>query len=1080
MLPLNTDNKGVSSTVSTILLVGIVVALVVLTTFIVFNFTDGGDSSENIPRASVDLTQTSTGVTATVLRNENIDRFIVRAPTGTEFVISDPGETVEVPAGAGFYSVIAVFPDGSETVIATQSLSSADLSGFFTVVQDEQNEEAYAELEKEFSGVDDYEIVIDTNDSDDGGSTTSYDIESDDGRLLSSGNQNGILLSPFNVEVGDKLDTKAKGVLNVAPVSVTPNASQFGVDEQVALHKMTNLCKGDEVHLVDSSGEVLETGDEIRFNSDGCDDLRRVAQYEGNEIVGVELINLWHQNLDYSVFQFNGDVPPPSRAAPDGDSVGVSVQVLEEGTTNPIEDASVSLGDISGQTTNADGYANFTVGSEDITLFATAKKQGFYSSSVPVDIPDQAEASLTQNQIERTVELELPPEEQQQVTVADSPDSIGSLGSGDSITVNFGNESAGAAVSGGSGLPQSGSSSGTIDTSSQIYSGESSGSTTTLSGSTTLDTSSSTNNDALVDIIQPDRQFNTISVDEDTIPTGSEGEFLIQTSVLATNTSADEVEDQVIVKAYDSQGNEQNLVGIDGSSQNQTVFLEPGKTEVVDQKFHFPQDAAEETYSIYVTLGSVSELQSAGELETFKGTIANATISGADVSPQNPVLNDSGQASVDVTVSYDAMNISGAGGNDVTLDIFENGQRVDQIKNFSSGETHTYTRVHDSSGYYDYHVGIQQSQSVALADSVLVQPQGSADVNFNVNLNANGINGADCTDETGFGSQFDCEILVNDSLEFSGSVGVSGADASEFSNVDVVWTYAEVPEGQEAAYREQDVSDSNKIDWSQNLTDTYNASDYSGFTSFSTNNVDLAPITNKYDTSEAYIVELRIRGEDQNGNRIGAQDSITVNVAQDPNKTTTQIVSAQPVNNDTISVELESQRETFEEQVRVDYVGPNGTSQKNRTVSVPRSGSTVEIIDDLVISNYEDPNATVGEDVIVDIAISDADGEFPGLANANDTAQATFQVIPEIIVDAEIEPIACGSAGDADTILVSLDKLGDYSRFDEGSDIKTRFSDSSNVTVIDTSYWDGDTSNDNSNLDVSQIESNTSSCVVAN
>lgn len=69
------DEDGVSPVIGVILMVAVTVALVALVTVIVFDI--GGDVSES-PDATVDIAQDGENVTATVLRNENVEKFKVR------------------------------------------------------------------------------------------------------------------------------------------------------------------------------------------------------------------------------------------------------------------------------------------------------------------------------------------------------------------------------------------------------------------------------------------------------------------------------------------------------------------------------------------------------------------------------------------------------------------------------------------------------------------------------------------------------------------------------------------------------------------------------------------------------------------------------------------------------------------------------------------------------------------------------------------------------------------------------------------------------------------------------------------
>jgi FlaG/FlaF family flagellin (archaellin) len=119
-------------------MVAVTVALVALVTVIVFDI--GGDVSES-PDATVELsTDGDAGeVTATVLRNENVDSMTVREstdddgtnPASATIDPADAGETAvlqtsgDLDSGSGTVQVIAVMSDGSEQVLTT-----TDYSGF--------------------------------------------------------------------------------------------------------------------------------------------------------------------------------------------------------------------------------------------------------------------------------------------------------------------------------------------------------------------------------------------------------------------------------------------------------------------------------------------------------------------------------------------------------------------------------------------------------------------------------------------------------------------------------------------------------------------------------------------------------------------------------------------------------------------------------------------------------------------------------------------------------------------------------------------------------------------------------------
>jgi flagellin-like protein len=1075
-------NRSVSPVIGVVLMVALVVALAALVTVSVFVLQD--NSGDDAASASVDITETTNGIKATVVRNENVKEFIVESPSGTEKVIDEIGETTTIEDGTGLYNVIAVLPGSSKQVIDSIRLTADDIGGLFTVNQDEDQKEAYATVEEDYDSTSNYEITVVTEEEQNDSTTVFYEATDGDERLLKNPVEREGYLLQQGIQVGKRLDLSKKGILNIASVSSSPSASQFGIGETVQLHKMTNLCKGDEIHLVDEDTEkVIAQGEEIKFDMPDCDQMRRVAQYQGGEIVAVELINLWNQDLDYAVFESNADVPPPTRPTPEGDDISVTVNVEEKGSGKEISDASVILGDRT-KNTDSQGKVIFNIGNADKTIFATASKSGYYSSQLPVDLSSISSG----DSITKTIVLPNRTEQSFSVPNTGSGDSpIGSVSGGDSVTVETSGSSE-VVVSGGSGGSTSTSDSSSSDSSGStsvssggdIYSGSTLSSTTTLSSATepdsnVMDETNTNSNDPMVNIVQPDRQFNTIPIDQDLIPTGTEGEFKIRTSIRALEDTDGEIEDTIKVKAIrQSDGKQVNLEGVDGDSQNKTVYLTPGKTEIVEQTLYFPNGTLSgdknEEFSILVTLDSTTNVKSAGSLELFNGSALNAEILGGTVTPNNPKISEEG--SQEITVSVDYANIDAT--NPVTVDLFENGQRIDtkEVNNPSNTGTLEFTTQVSELGYYEYHIGIQESQSVALADSILVSPKAAADININSQLQVKGA-GTSCDPFSDLGSQFDCEIEVGESVNLDGEFEIKGQDVENYSNVKIIWTWKELPDGQEVAYNQP--NESPVIDWSQDLGATYDPTDYDEtIVGFEQDTISLNKTNIQYNESDVYLVEVRIRGEDSNGNQIGGQADATINVAQDPSKTTSRFVESGAFNEDTSRLVLESTRATSSEDVRIDYVH-NNTVQNSRNVTVPRQGGQVEILEELVLSNYQDDSATVGEDITVNMELYDQ-SEDRDSNDPVDTENVTFEVIPEIVIDANIRPIACQESSDTDTILKTLGNVSDWSNFDSydsRQDAEDTFATSlDEIKIIDPTYWTG------SGLDKSAIENDTS-CVVA-
>jgi len=119
-----TDDDAVSPVIGVILLVAVTVALVALATVIVFDI--GSDVSDTAD-ATVQLEQSGDDVVATVVRNENVDSFLLADDEDGEsdsfdsvgdtetLDISDNGEAGDT----GTVSVIATLEDGSDEVLTS-------------------------------------------------------------------------------------------------------------------------------------------------------------------------------------------------------------------------------------------------------------------------------------------------------------------------------------------------------------------------------------------------------------------------------------------------------------------------------------------------------------------------------------------------------------------------------------------------------------------------------------------------------------------------------------------------------------------------------------------------------------------------------------------------------------------------------------------------------------------------------------------------------------------------------------------------------------------------------------------------
>jgi flagellin-like protein len=133
MFDMQKEDSGVSPVIGVILMVAVTVALVALVTVVVFDL--GGDVSDS-PDATVQLEQSSNGMNATLLRNENVEEIYLSDGTNdfsstngeTGYTsgdgISDAGAIINAAApniegDTGTMNVIAVMPDGSEEVLTS-------------------------------------------------------------------------------------------------------------------------------------------------------------------------------------------------------------------------------------------------------------------------------------------------------------------------------------------------------------------------------------------------------------------------------------------------------------------------------------------------------------------------------------------------------------------------------------------------------------------------------------------------------------------------------------------------------------------------------------------------------------------------------------------------------------------------------------------------------------------------------------------------------------------------------------------------------------------------------------------------
>lgn len=114
---------GVSPVIGVVLIVAITVSLVVLVTLSVFSIQQ--DSRIEPADASVELTAIQGGIEINVIRNENVDEFVIQHEDGArKTVTADPGNNKQINEGDGKYDIVAVLPDGSREVIKSTTVES--------------------------------------------------------------------------------------------------------------------------------------------------------------------------------------------------------------------------------------------------------------------------------------------------------------------------------------------------------------------------------------------------------------------------------------------------------------------------------------------------------------------------------------------------------------------------------------------------------------------------------------------------------------------------------------------------------------------------------------------------------------------------------------------------------------------------------------------------------------------------------------------------------------------------------------------------------------------------------------------
>jgi len=227
-------NKGISPAIGVALLVAITVALVVLASVIVLNIEDGTET--NSAEASIDFTQTSSGINVQVVSNTNVDEFKILFPDGTETILSgNVGSSLNIVGPEGRYSVVSIMHDDTEQVLISRNITGLDYGGIFIVSQDTEEGEVYARLASKYHNIDDYNLNLEAQNNED------EDV------LLNSNYPifNNYLVSNGLVSNTDSNSTK-KRVFKLISISVFSDSINSEEDiaaigETIAIHDMVNL-----------------------------------------------------------------------------------------------------------------------------------------------------------------------------------------------------------------------------------------------------------------------------------------------------------------------------------------------------------------------------------------------------------------------------------------------------------------------------------------------------------------------------------------------------------------------------------------------------------------------------------------------------------------------------------------------------------------------------------------------------------------------------------------------------------------------------------------------------------------------
>lgn len=965
------SEDGLSPVIGIILLIAVVFALVVLVTFVVFDISELNNSTD----ASVRLSSTTSGVSAEVISSENVGKFIVQSPDGREYELSpEPGSNIDLIGPEGQYEIIAILNDGTREVITTEDADDLDYSGVFVVTQNKTEGEAYATLEKSYSNIDEYDLNLDPNASTDGNLVSKY-AKQDTSKLLSG---NEIQSRPKDIiklisivdQKGDPGTEKING----------RNVDRASINDVIALHKMVNLCPGDEVILEDTSTGNELASEEIVVDS-GCSDLRQVARYLNGEITFAELINLWNLEIDYRVFYYDIQKQPPLPNHPVKDGiVDVEVTVYKPGQKKvdgeTVSEAKVYLGNRQ-KTTNETGKAKFLSIADETEYVVTARKEGYKPAKIREKFIKEQSATSTsideklrtgkllsnrqELQTEANVKIELELELRDDEISPPSQTGTKSISSGSDNKKIIDNVDRSFSVSSGSGgKGGGGSSSSDATTGSSFSSGSSFYNTNTKSTVTkSFDGSKPPIVPQETQFEQPERIFNVIPIDDSLIPT--DGRFKVKTTLATPDVRP--VEDRLKIYYVDASKDINDFSNLPDSNEfvNRSITI-PEDGEKITEDETTPANAGMSVgeYDIYVYLNGSNEYKHAGYLDVFDSARTGAEITGGEISPKNVKTGDEST----VTINNNDIDFNGAQG--VRVDIFRNGVRVvdgkEIFKDSANGDTEvTYSETYDEAEYVQYHVGIQESQDIQVLGTVVVSatPETNTGIStWNTDLQITNPS-EDCTLSIDTTGNFECEVETGKTLlnftSQSSTFDFGSVSESDVDNINFTWVLG----NEDSTTYEFEDKVINPNDGDPNVTEVeaffnaYNSKNKihdltvseEGF-SETINLTENHTFTNDTVHLVEFRADITINGADYTD-----RSALFVNALDNPGQQLTRITGTTITKDNTLITNIKNPRESVEETVDLQYVVKEGNTVtenigsgdfiKNESVTIPPDSSKV-------------------------------------------------------------------------------------------------------------------------------------------